>query len=510
MAGKTLRIASFVVLMLLACFAHAQKLSPKAERAAVEQGRVRVLVMLADPAAKARRPLALQARARLAQASVDQVLSSLPAHGFSVRRRFFAVPAVSVTADATTLRVLRDHPGVARIDLDEGGSGAAVAPDEAASLNRVAELEGLGLDGTGMKVAVIDSGVDSAHPDLQSRLVGEQCFCSNSSGTGGCCPNGQATQSGAGAASDDHGHGTNVSGIIVGQGTIAPRGATPGATLVAVKVLDRSNRFCCSSDLVAAMDWLVQHHPDLDAVNLSAGTDALFPGDCDQAAAFTQALSSAVNALTSVGAVVTVSAGNQGDSQAMSAPACVRNALGVGATWDFHGGAIDFLGCSETSTAPKQTACFSNRSATTDLYAAGAFVTSTGLGGGRSSYGGTSQAAPMAAACAVALRQAAPVATVGQRMDAMKLSMTQVRDPVSGRDYPFLDCLDAVKLLNPDLFGPSPAECSGAPVPPRLGGTTARRNASPVPPRSGAALLPVRPRSGPPSQTPRTRGMQDL
>src|SRR3546814_5031919 len=135
----------------------------------------------------------------------------------------------------------------------------------------------------------------------------------------------------------------------------------------------------------------------------------------------------------------------------MGAPACIRKAVGVAATWDSDLGAVDvFLGCSEATTAARQPTCFSNRSPTTDLFAAGAFVTSTGYTGGTSTYGGTSQAAPMAAACAVALSQAAPVATVAQRMDAMVLSTTRIDDPASGRAYPFLDCRDAVALLNPD------------------------------------------------------------
>src|SRR3546814_12263866 len=93
------------------------------------------------------------------------------------------------------------------------------------------------------------------------------------------------------------------------------------------------------------------------------------------------------------------------------APACIRNALSVAATWDSDIGAVnDFLGCSEATTAARKPTCFSNRSPTTDLFAAGAFVTSTGYTGGTSVYGGTSQAAPMVAACPVALSQAAPAA----------------------------------------------------------------------------------------------------
>src|SRR3546814_9420522 len=62
----------------------------------------------------------------------------------------------------------------------------------------------------------------------------------------------------------------------------------------------------------------------------------------------------------------------------MGAPACSRKALSVAATWDSDLGAVDdFLGCSEATTAARQPTCFSNRSPTTDLFAAGAFVTST-------------------------------------------------------------------------------------------------------------------------------------
>lgn len=129
----------------------------------------------------------------------------------------------------------------------------------------------------------------------------------------------------------------------------------------------------------------------------------------------------------------------------------------------------DFLGCSEASTAALQPTCFSNRSPTTDLFAAGAFVTSTGHTGGTSVYGGTSQAAPMAAACAVALSQAAPVATVAQRMDAMVLSTTRIDDPASGRVYPFLDCRDAVALLNPDAIRTLPANGAQPLLPPGAG-----------------------------------------
>lgn len=470
----------FVAWLAAPTLAHAEVVSAQARAAVAEDGQARVVVMLRPSLTPAAPDRGRMARAARVRAAGDAVLDSLPSGPQALRRRFALVPALVLAVDARDLRALSDNPAVLAIDVDVGGSGSGVAPDAASTLNRVAQLESNGLGGAGEKVAVIDSGVDSDHADLRDRLIDEACFCS--AANGGCCPNETATQFGAGAAEDDNGHGTNVTGIVVGEGDIAPRGAVPDAQLVAVKVLDADNRFCCTSDVIAAMDWVASQHPDVAAVNLSLGTDATFPGHCDASTAWTQALASAVGALVANGAVVTVSTGNQGNVQQIQAPACIRDALSVAATWDANLGAVDFLGCTDPVTAARQPTCFSNRSPTTDLFAAGAFVTSTGFNGGTSTYGGTSQAAPMVAACAVALKQAAPVATVDQRMDAMTLSLTRISDPASGRTYAFLDCLDAVTLLDPDALGPIPLNGAQPLIPPK-------RN-------PGSASLPALPGSG--------------
>ncbi|KRG68846.1 hypothetical protein ABB29_10190 [Pseudoxanthomonas dokdonensis] len=451
-------------LMVAMATAWADPVSPQAQMAVQQHGRARVMVML-DSTAGNRVPsmsatslpagglaLAAKQRARRVSQDRDALLSTLPRGGYRVRRSFAQVPALVMDVDAQALQRLRRNPRVLGVDLDRGGTGASVAPDESSVVNGVSLLQPASLDGRGMKVAVIDTGVDSDHPDIAAQLLDEQCFCSLADGDRGCCPNGLTSQSGKGAAEDDNGHGSNVAGIIVGQGRVAPRGAVPAAQLVAVKVLDRQNNFCCSSDVVAALDWLASHHPDVDVVNLSLGSWDLYAGSCDNSRSSTRALKSAVDRLTELGAVVVASAGNQGSANAMSAPACLSNVLGVAAAWDVNAGPATLLGCTEASRAPRQPACFSNRSATTALYAAGAMVTSVGLAGGTSVFGGTSQAAPMVAACQLALKQAAPAATVVQRMDAVRLSYSRVTDIVSGRGYAFLDCPDAVDLLQPGYF----------------------------------------------------------
>ena len=451
---RRIAVAAVLVLVplgLVPLAASAQTVSAEAFAQARRDGEARVVVMLQPtPAAQAAAAKGIRLHPAVA-ADVDAVLRALPAPGRArVTHRFERVPAFAMRADAATLARLHRDPRVAKVDLDVGGTGSG-APDEASVLNHVHQLRELGVGGAGMKVGVVDTGIDTNHVDFTGRIVGERCFCTV--GTG-CCPNGSTSQSGAGSAEDDQGHGTNVAGIIGGDGTVAPRGALPQVQLVAVKVISSTNRFQSTADVVAALDWLATNHPDIDAVNLSLGTDALFAGDCDNAAAWTQALAVSVNNLRALGAVVVVSSGNQGNSNAMSAPACISTALSTGATWDFTGPSRTFLGCTETSTEPLKPTCFTNRSATTDLYAAGAFVTAPGFNGATSSFGGTSQAAPMAAACAVALKQAAPASTVAQRMEAMALSPTRITDTVSARSYPFLNCRDALRILNPAMFAP--------------------------------------------------------
>lgn len=466
-------LAALAVLWMGTGAAHAGEVSDAARVAAARDGGVRVLAMLRDDTpAKASDAV----RTATVAAGVDAVVATLPKKGHTVARRFALVPAVAIVADSATLEALARDPRVLRVDIDAPGAGHGVADtagagpsarrprtpavppptqvhvyDAATTLNGLDRLAtgGYSTGGRKPKVAVIDSGVDTDHPDLVASLLDQQCFCSSANGVGGCCPNGTATQSGAGAAEDNHGHGSNVSGIIVGAGKVAPRGSVPNARLIAVKVLDANNSFCCTSDVVASLDWLATAHPDVKAVNLSLGTFALFQGHCDAANAFTQAMATAVNTLVDRGVAVTLSSGNQGNSTSMAAPACVQKAVSVGATWDFTGGARTFLGCSETSTSPRQPTCFTNRSTTTDLYGAGAFVTAAGLNGGMSTFGGTSQAAPATAACFVALAHAFPNSTLAQRNEAILLSQTRVTDAVSGRSYPHLDCLDAMRLLRP-------------------------------------------------------------
>lgn len=122
--------------------------------------------------------------------------------------------------------------------------------------------------GRGITVAVVDSGVDSSHPDLRAKVVGE-VSCVGSAGDPARC---------RGNAFDGNGHGTHVAGIIAAStdNAIGIAGVAPGADILAIRVLtDRCGFNTCSaegagSDVAAGIRWAVSHGADV--INLSLGS----------------------------------------------------------------------------------------------------------------------------------------------------------------------------------------------------------------------------------------------
>jgi subtilisin family serine protease len=251
-----------------------------------------------------------------------------------------------------------------------------------------------------------------------------------------------------------------VTGIVTGDGVVASIGGAPDAEIVAIKVLDSNNAFCCASDVIMALDWIVTDRPDVDVVNMSLGTSALYLGDCDAANATTSAFATVINTLRADDTLSVVCSMNNGSGTRMAAPACVANAISVGAVWDANVGSQTILGCTDATTAPDKVTCFSNSNAKTDLFAPGAPITASGIGGGTVSYFGTSQAAPHVAACTAALRQKSPLTAAGALEAALESSPVSVTDVTNGLSFPRLDCeqaLGQVPTSVPSLSPPSVA-----------------------------------------------------
>lgn len=413
------------------------KVGAEALRAAHERGGARVIVMLAEPDVAASSLSSRRARI----ASLQQhVLDALAGSGFELRSRWRTIPGFSATVGQRALAILASDPDVRRVDLDVGGSANLT---ESRPLIRADVVERMGYTGAGVTVAILDTGVPESHPDLASKIVSEACFCTNADQSG-CCPDGESTQFGSGAAADGAGHGSNVAGIVAGEGTVAPRGMAPGVAIVAVKVIDDQNRFANSSQVIDGLDYIISEHPEVNVVNMSLGTDARFSGYCDAAASWTMAFASAIDTLRARGTIVFVSAGNDADPHEVEVPACVRNAVAVGAVWDSNVGSHRFSSiCTDATTQADQITCFSNSSDAVDLLAPGAAITAVGRNG-VSTYYGTSQAAPHCAGLAALMLEAKPTLTPDQIESVMKSTGVPITDPRNGRTLPRIDAYAAV------------------------------------------------------------------
>jgi subtilisin family serine protease len=413
---------------------------------------VPVIVNFRDPSvapASGAVPSAIEARRVAIRALGDQVLADERV-GFTVSRRYVHVPAVAGRITRDALDRLSRNPSVSYIQRDGRGRGQLKVAVPAIGGDKVKSM--YGLTGKGITAAVLDTGVDTTHPDLKDSIVAQHCF------TQFDCP---PTHSAEGtSAEDDHGHGSNVTGIITSNGVVAGPGFAPDTAIVAVKVND-SNDSGQESDWVSGFDWVFENLSTLKVkiVNFSAGTDALYASasDCDSKE---PALAQAIKNLVGAGVTVFVAAGNEGSSTEMSAPACNTGAIAVGATYDSvvaheppgyatysaRWGA-EFATCGDDSTVFDQITCFTNTSAQLTLVAPGAPVVSDSLNGMTEAYYGTSQATPVAAGVAALMLQCNGALTPAEIKTAMVDTGVPDVDKKTGRTFPSLRALDVVRSV---------------------------------------------------------------
>ncbi|MGA5065153.1 S8 family serine peptidase [Streptomyces exfoliatus] len=164
-----------------------------------------------------------------------------------------------------------------------------------------------GFDGTGVRIAVLDTGVDKTHEDLRTRVVGEKNFSASPD------------------AVDRVGHGTHVASIAAGTGAKSGgryKGVAPGAEVLSGKVLDDEG-YGDDSAVIAGIEWAAAEGADV--VNLSLGSPDS-PG--------VDPLEATVDRLSAEkGILFAVAAGNDGESGAstIGSPGSADAALTVGA-----------------------------------------------------------------------------------------------------------------------------------------------------------------------------------
>lgn len=256
-----------------------------------------------------------------------------------------------------------------------------------------------GLDGSGVKVAVLDTGVDAAHPDLVGRIVASKVFVNGQDGE------------------DRTGHGTHTASTVAGTGAAshgAYAGMAPKADLIIGKVLGDDGSGSISG-IINGMEWAVEQGAGI--VSMSLGADG--SADCS---------GPDVDAVQKLGdkALFVIAAGNASLRGTVSTPGCAPSALTVGA--------LD---------RKDRTASFSSRGPSVDGLSAKPDIASQGVdvvaarSGGRGelayqSMSGTSMATPHVAGGAALLLQQHPELTPAQLKGVLTAS-------ASGTDVSVLD-----------------------------------------------------------------------
>ncbi len=417
-----------------------KKVGPGVIEALHTAGEARIVIALVDYQATTLQRNDLANLRREVSSTQDDVLSALDVTDFRTEHRYQAVPALSGTLlTETGLTKLVQNPDVVRIDLDVGGTGSLATSVPLIGANT---WQDAGVTGNGIVVAVLDSGLDTDHSDLAASLIHQECFLDNDGSIdgNGLCPNGSDRQSGVGAAEDNAGHGTHVTGIIASRGNQSSVGVAPGAEIVSIKVTagpSFSGVFYYFSEIVAALDFIINNRPDVQIINMSLVTNAVFTGDCDNSTSWTMAGASAINTLRARGVIAFASSGNTGSGTQMAAPACLSNVISVGATDNAD-----------------NVASFTSSNASTDIMAPGVNIRSSNLSNGTTIASGTSMASPHAAGCAALLIESGEAVTPDQIETRLETSPVQVTDSTNSLTFPRIECSNLTPLANIAISGP--------------------------------------------------------
>lgn len=264
-----------------------------------ESGKLSSALSIRISSADNNQPIPIIVKTRQGVARAAQVLSM---HA-PVRRTYHLVQGAAMSATPEQISELSQDPLVEKVWLD---LPVHAFLNVSVPLIGVPPLWASGLTGRDIRVGVVDTGVDTTHPDLKNRIA--------------------ATQDVTGEGFDDrNGHGTHVCGIIAGEGTQSGgryRGVAPESRLHVAKVL-RSDGNGMMSDVMAGIEWCVGQ--SVQVINLSLGN--LGPGDG------TDALSATCDAAAGRGIVVVVAAGNYGPAaSSIGSPGVARNVITVGCT----------------------------------------------------------------------------------------------------------------------------------------------------------------------------------
>ncbi len=340
-------------------------------------------------------------------------------HGV-VTYKFLSGMGAAVDIRVSNIKALSEE---VKIEFVENNGVSHVTLSQSIPLINADDVWALGYDGTGIKICIIDTGMDPNHCDISGKIVAWADYV-----------NGRTTPY------DDHGHGTHCSSIAAGK--TAPKGVAPGASLMGAKVCD-SGGSCSDAAIIQGIDFGVAQGADVESMSLGgAGGDG------------TSALAQESNWAVDQGVVVCCAAGNDGACCTINTPGDATKVITVGA--------------SDKSDA---LASFSSRGPTTDnrikpdITAPGVsiYAASAGTSCSDVSMSGTSMATPHIAGVSALMLDANGAATPLQVKNCM--GKAAIDKGNTGKDclwgWGRVDALAAVNQVinNPGVSPPADGTC---------------------------------------------------
>lgn len=401
----------------------------------------------------------LRAFVQFARPVRDRDVTALAALGITRMRRFDLTPAVAVIAPRVLLEKAALLPGVVRVQQDHGikptleESKKAIRVVDGATKGESARA--LGLDGTGVKVAVLDTGFDVTHPDLDGdTFLGtynfEGAYLYDQYQDGRLSDRAaEATADYAGV--DENGHGTHVASTIAGSGeaSVSGRdfsGVAPGASLYGFKVyspVQTGFDFGWEANSMAAIEYIAEH-PEL-GIKVVSNSWSIYEVDDPDTEPIIQMIRAAI---AKRNLLFVFAAGNDGPTEGTVAwPGAIGPVITVAST---------------EKTGKYPISSFSSRGVQVDLAAPGSNIIAARAAGSTADLGlsapdlgpdaarymaisGTSMATPHVAGVAALLLQANPALTARQVEEV--LERTAVDLGAKGKDtaygYGFVDAYRA-------------------------------------------------------------------
>ncbi|MFH0983586.1 MAG: S8 family serine peptidase [Planctomycetota bacterium] len=368
------------------------------------------------------------------------------------------------------IEALENLPGVLRVERDEYHPNVLMLHDSVPlirGLQSQIAAAGLSADGAGVRICIVDTGIDSDHMMYADRIdtaAGYDFYNDDSN------------------PEDDHGHGSHCSGIAAGRtglswdpcgtGAMPFQGVAPEATLIGVKVLNSSGGGY-DSDIIAGINYCADQTPSgarADVISMSIGTGS-YSGPC------THSWAVAANNAVANGVVAVAASGNENNSNSMGSPACGVDVIAVGMTWK-----NDYPTCEDPTTnwswgictdyAPQtdQVGCFSNESDYLDVTAPGANIWSASIaagGGSITGMSGTSMSCPTVAGLGALILGVDPTLTPAEVRQVIRDGAIDMGPAGFDRAYGYgrIDVINSLNLLTPCTGDPDCDDglfCNGA------------------------------------------------